>query len=550
MNFIAKTLLPFIILSICACKEDVAERKIVQETPPQENVAEACIPAENVDMGKVDVDTLKVEKMVDSVRLPDTSFASASKISYSVTITDKSSSGELASLEDAYASAPGIFTFRGGQKRDMPYEGFVKGEPSSIKVAWAFTTAVDNQKTKLGVWGGGSGWTGQPVYVHWPDSVFENMKRNHAGLTQDFSKDEIMVGSLSSNIYFINFENGQKSRKPVNVENPIKGSVSLDPSLDGKLYFGHGVPKTDASPFAMGYIDLRTQKIRYLINRDRNGWRPWGGNDASPLVVGQFLFNVSENGTIYKFNRTSGNLSLHSTLRYRVKGVAPGMESSIAVFKNYGYIADNNGNIICVNLDTMKPVWLYENHDDTDATVVVEVVDGVPYVYSSCEIDRQGDSGISRFVKLNGLTGKLVWEIQFKCNRATVQKKHFDGGMYSTPLLGRGDCDSLLFTTICTHNPKFAGNFVAINRITGKIVYQRPLKRYAWSSPVAFYDENKKLYVAVGDCAGNMYIFEGSTGRQILVQKVGDNFESSPVVVGNSMVVGSRGKTIYRVDVE
>ena len=65
-----------------------------------------------------------------------------------------------------------------------------------------------------------------------------------------------------------------------------------------------------------------------------------------------------------------------------------------------------------------------------------------------------------------------------------------------------------------------------------------------------FYNENGKLYVVQGDCAGNMYILEGATGKRLFWQKIGDNFESSPAVVDNALVVGSRGKIIFKMLVE
>ncbi|MDE6782490.1 MAG: dehydrogenase, partial [Paramuribaculum sp.] len=56
-----------------------------------------------------------------------------------------------------------------------------------------------------------------------------------------------------------------------------------------------------------------------------------------------------------------------------------------------------------------------------------------------------------------------------------------------------------------------------------------------------------EMYVVTGDCAGRMYLIRGRDGEIINVQQIGANFESSPVVVGNSLVVGSRGKSIYKI---
>ena len=60
-----------------------------------------------------------------------------------------------------------ILTFRGGFQRGTPSIGTLGGRPDTINVAWQFSTAVDTLKGKYGYWGGGAGWTGQPLLVHW-----------------------------------------------------------------------------------------------------------------------------------------------------------------------------------------------------------------------------------------------------------------------------------------------------------------------------------------------------------------------------------------------
>jgi outer membrane protein assembly factor BamB len=269
-------------------------------------------------------------------------------------------------------------------------------------------------------------------------------------------------------------------------------------------------------------------------------------------VAGGFLFWPGENGTIYKFVRSQGRLHPVASLRYREAGGygAAGVESSLAVCRNYGYFADNHGNIMCINLDKMAPVWRYDNHDDTDATVVLDVAGDVPYLYTCSEVDRQGNSGVACMVALNGLTGEEVWKTGFQCQKAFRGAKSSDGGMYSTPVLGSGDCSHLLFTTICDHNPAFHGKAVAIDRSDGRIVWEHSLKHYAWSSPVVFLNEQGKLFLFQGDCAGNVYLLDGLTGERLFTDHVANNFESSPVVVGDCVVVGSRGNTIYKFRIQ
>jgi hypothetical protein len=95
-----------------------------------------------------------------------------------------------------------------------------------------------------------------------------------------------------------------------------------------------------------------------------------------------------------------------------------------------------------------------------------------------------------------------------------------------------------------------AGTFVAIDRNSGNIVYKTSLKFYSWTSPVAFYTPNNKMYIFTGDVLGNLYLIEASSGKIIYTMRGGNNFESSPVVIGNSVVVGSRGREIHKFTIQ
>ncbi|MBQ5457965.1 MAG: dehydrogenase, partial [Bacteroidales bacterium] len=157
--------------------------------------------------------------------------------------------------------------------------------------------------------------------------------------------------------------------------------------------------------------------------------------------------------------------------------------------------------------------------------------------------------GISYLVKLNALTGERVWEQQIECKKMILGGKHFVGGMYSTMLLGTGNCSDLLFTNICTNDPPSAGKFYAISKATGEIVYSQKLKHYAWSSPVAITNDKDEMFVLTFDCVGHAYIIDGKTGEFLITKLIGINFESSPIIIGNNVVIGSRGTNIYKLTI-
>lgn len=465
--------------------------------------------------------------------LPDTAYPSAADVKYTLEIND-TIDGHIESLEDLYASAPGIFTFRGGLKRDAAYNGTLDGVPSDIVVDWTYHTGTS------ATWGGGSGWTGQPLYVEWPA---ESRKEGLASVER-----EIMVGSLDGKVHFINYDSGEESRKPIGRGNPIKGTISLDPTLNGNLYVGEGIP--DIHPFGAYVIDLSTSQITHMWGEDHKAPRKWYAYDSSAIRLGRFLFRPGENGCLYKFAiQPKGKLTLQSALRYKVDGVAPGIESSMAIYGNYGITADNRGNVICTNLETMRPVWLVRLGDDDDASMVIEVENGTPYVYASTEIDKQGMTGKAAFAKIRVTDGTVMWQRKFEGARAKLGEKFFDGGFYATPLLGTGNCKDLIFSSRVLNTQKQNGELIALNRKTGETVWSSPLKRYGWSSPVAMSAKDGHMYIVVGDGAGNMYVFDGINGEQLVCKNIGNNFESSPAVVGSSLVMGTRGNSIFKMTV-
>ena len=183
------------------------------------NAKVAVTPEENLD-----------SVIVELKRLPDTCYASAKTLSWDVTVHDTSTAGTLQYLYDPYEDTTwNVLTFRGGQRRDMPKAGQLDTIPSLLQIVWQFETEYDRDSTQFGTWGGGSGWTGQPLYVDW-------------GEREGYpSKQEILVGSLCGRVYRLDFQTGEPSRDDIFIGNVLKGTLSLDPDLNGLLYVGHGV---------------------------------------------------------------------------------------------------------------------------------------------------------------------------------------------------------------------------------------------------------------------------------------------------------------------
>lgn len=454
--------------------------------------------------------------------LPDTMYESAKAVVYEVDILD-SSDLTLKDTKDYYREGNGM-TFRKNAMRNADFGGKVTGTPSTIEIAWEARTDNGNIKTKLGTWGGGTGWTGQPTYRK--------------------ATNEIIISSLCGKVYSLNFDTGKETAAPMDAHNPTKGSPSLDPEFDN-LYVGQGIAATESIERMV--FDLKKHEMTTAFRFDNKAWRGWSGCDGSAVVVGGYLFWGCENGMLYKYRRSQGKLDIVAAMRYRVNGCAPGIESSLCAYRNYGFFGDNHGNVICVNLNTMKPVWYYDLHDDIDASIVCCVEDGKPFLYAACEVDRQGHEGICHFVKLNALDGSQIWEQQIPCKRITIGEKTLDGGMFCTPLPGTGNCKDLIFANICRNGIDGAqGEFTAFNRKDGSITYKVKLNNFAWSSPVGFTNEKDELFIFTGDASGYLYIIRGSNGEVLFSKLMGNNMESSPLVLGNAAVVGMRQNGIRK----
>lgn len=494
------------------------------------------------------MDSFAVKK--EAASFPDTMLPSAEKIFYMIDTFALDTGSTLDGMDDLYQDADGVFTFRGTPSRNPNFFGRLHGDSINIAVEWVFQTKIDTTLTCHGRWGGGTGWTGQPLYIHWPDSSVSQFQSTNDTLFNRITSQELVVASLCGHLYFLDFLTGQETRPSIDTRNILKGTPSIHPQLNGNLYVGHGVPKS--GPFGHAVFDLYKHQQKQFFGKDRSAWRRWGAYDSSPLVIGSYLFRPGENGTLYKYLIEADTLRLHSTLRYSLSShkYTYGIESSLAACRNYGYVADNAGNIICLNLNTLKPVWHYKNHDDTDATPVIDMEGDIPYLYTGCEVDRQGSTGLSYFVKLNGLTGEKIWEDTLRARRIILDEKTLDGGMYSSPLLGGGDCSNMIFSNFCINTLAEKGCLAAFDKQDGSILYRTPTKQYSWSSPVAFYNDNDEMFLFTADAAGYVYLIKGKTGEIVASKRIGSNFESSPIVVDDKIIIGSRGNKILKISLE
>lgn len=468
-------------------------------------------------------------------------------------VTPTKPSALLWNFGDKYTDIEGVLTFRGGNYRQNAAYGNVKTPIKGIQKMWQASIPSTGS-----MWGGGSGWTGQPLLIKWPRDTkkFMNIAQNYRN---DDAFVEVIQASLNGTVNFFDLKTGKRTRPVIKIGNSIKGTPSLDSTGLPILYVGDGIKESNRIGFRLFNL-INQKEIHFENGFNSKAPRRWPAFDGSALFTpdGKYLLVGGENGLMYQmklnavFNPKNGALSIApkvttvSSAYSKGKYVAQsrlGMENSAAAYKDLLFISDNSGYIRCYN-SKMAEVWRYKNLDDTDASIGIEVENGRPMLYSGCEVDHQGKEGNSRIIKLDGLTGKVVWSRTFKCY-SLFGESPSNGGMVSSPIIGKGQMSDRIVLTLCRTPKLTSGLMMALDKKTGKTIWQYQMPTYAWPSPVAVYDELGKAYIFQNDRLGNLRIVDGASGKLISAQKIDSYLEASPVVYNNLMVFTSRTGKMY-----
>ncbi|QRK07375.1 PQQ-binding-like beta-propeller repeat protein [Archangium violaceum] len=451
---------------------------------------------------------------------------------------------------ERYSEIPGVFTFRGGPTRTGGSWGTCPLRERKLEVAWIATTGRGR-----GHWGGGAGWTGQPAIVQWPAVIRHSMGRLGPRRFEN-GFVEVIQGSLDGSVYFLELRTGRPTRPPIPTGNPIKGSVSLDPRGYPLLFVGQGIP--ESKPIGLRVYNLIThQQIFFLPGRDAKSPRKgWGAFDSSGLLnraTDSYIVG-GENGLFYvlRLNTDFDTITLTlkvrpEILRYRY---APpgrthyGIENSLSVVGNLALFADNGGTLQALDLRTFKPVWTFAAGDDTDASLAVEREGERPVLYTGTEVDKTGPRGQSWLRKLDGLTGKVLWERAYPCQGAREPKK-IDAGVFATPLVGTGDVSGQVVFTLSRCPDFSSGLMVALDKATGAELWRRPLAHFAWSSPTSCRDEQGHSFILQGDISGQVNLLDARTGEVLHSLQLKGGIEASPAVFDDMAVLATRGEWIY-----
>ncbi len=504
---------------------------------------------ENIETQETNLESIQEsEEPLTSIQ---TSYLSSDILTYK-TSTEFEHSEEVI-FQNKYSDIEGIFTFRGNSLRNSPSFGKVDIKEENLEIAWQFNTSSSS-------WGGGAGWTGQPSIVKWPKELRASMNiYDEFKNKEDFT--EVIYASLDGSVYFLELESGKQTRDKIKVGNPIKGSVSVDPRGIPLLYVGEGINESGVVGFNI-YSLIDGSKLYELSGKDSFANRGWPAFDSSAIVneATDSVIVGGENGLLYNiklntnYNKEENTISIEPKVnKYNFSSKANqgrlGIENSVAVYANLAYFADNGGVIQCVDMNTLQPVWTIDGFDDIDATLTIDIEDSKPYVYCGNEVDHQGTKGVSKLKKIDGITGEIIWEKEFEC-QSLLGKSPVNGGLMATNVIGKNNIDNLVIFSLARYEGFNKGGSIALDKQTGEVVWESLFDNYMWSSPVDVYDDEGNGYIIQGDSAGNLHILDGKTGQKLNSITLNANIESSPAVFNNTLVVATRGGSIYGVKIK
>lgn len=483
----------------------------------------------------------------------------------------------------AYASIPGVLTFGGNAYRNSFTYGEARVAQRTLVKKWEIPLgslrAEDNAlRSSLGDLTG-TGFTGMPLLAEWPAQT-----RAHLGIGETFKQKEgfveAIVPAMDGNIYFMDLETGEQTREPIALGVIMKGGAALDPRGYPLLYVGQSIPSTseDGTYGAwMRVIDLITNEVVWSFGgRDRFAYRAWQGYSASPLVHAETdtLLVPGENGALYtlklnsRYDEAAGEVTLApgplEKYRYTGDGYAyreqadrrwVGFEGSLAVFRQYGFLADNGGRLQCIDLNSLQLQYVVDITDNTDSTPVIEedAAAGTFYLYTANTVDKQAGAASARqgkalHRKIDGRTGEVLWERAYTAAYGT-ETSH--GGTYATPHVGRGSIAGLVIYSMTmmhvtyeqegAEQESYGGWIIAYDKNTGEEVWRHTQQNNYWSSPAVVYDENETAYLIQGDRDGKLQLWDPLAGTLLFELDLGSAIESTPSVFGNMLVVGTRG---------
>lgn len=461
---------------------------------------------------------------------------------------------------DEYTDAEGIITFRGNNFRDGGSYGLANLTEYKFGQSWSVGTGTLSYGGET--WSG-SGWVGQPLIVRWPEKTKAVMNM-YDWAKQDDGLVEVIYATMDGNIYFLDLNTGKKTRDTLNMGYTFKGSGALDPRGYPILYVGAGYDSVNgrARAFIVSLIDYEV--LHTFGDDDIGGFSLRGALsyfDGSPLVDAETdqLIYPGENGIIYiiklntDYDPAAGTLSIApETVKWRYSGTRTsskfwvGMEDSPVIWRNRLIVADNGGNLMCLNLNTLTLDWVQDILDDSNGSPVLSLEDDHPYIYISTSFHEGWRSWTTAPVpifKIDAENGEIVWRTDYECRT----ESGVSGGVQSTIALGRNALEGRVYVTVARTGGIDNGVLACLDRETGEVLWEHR-SSYTWSSPVLVYNADGGGSVIYCNYYGQtMFLLDGLTGEVYDTFNLQGGVEASPAAYENTVVVGTRQCKIWGI---
>ncbi|MCR5206127.1 MAG: PQQ-binding-like beta-propeller repeat protein [Lachnospiraceae bacterium] len=475
-------------------------------------------------------------------------------------------------LLNGISDISGLVTFRGNYSRSKSSTG----TPSVTKEKfaeskWTYNTGKILKSNGVDYWSG-NGWTGQPLLAKWSSETKAVMNLNESAKNKD-GLIEVIYPGMDGSIHFLDIETGEETRPEIYVGMTFKGTASLYP--DGKtplLFCGSGDAQT--GPFGENvsqrfYIySLIDGTLLYESGyNDDFAPRIWHAYDSSPVIdpITDTLIYPGENGVIYtmklntSYDEAAGTLSVAPSdivkfsfdipEKYAEGGTLWGSECSACVWNGYLFIGDNGGSIYCLDLNSMKMVWINDVAEDINSSPIFETDGGNHFLYVATTLKYGYNShnmGKASIYKMNAVTGEIIWRKPYEVH--TV--KGYAGGVLSTGALGTGLVSDYIFYSVSKTPDLEGGYLVALDKHTGEEVWTKKLDMYSWSSTVFFTSEQGKNYLIQGCQNGDLILFDAKTGNVLDTVNFGSGIEATPALYGNRLILATRSEKIFGVKIE
>ena len=476
----------------------------------------------------------------------------------------------------------GVMTFRGDNFRRNAAVGTLSAAPTGLKEKWHAESGSSRGTNQTYY---GYGWTGQPVIARWSTQVREGSNLFEKKINTKALK-EVIIAGMDGNIRFLDLADGELTRNSIKLGYPMRGTPTLHTGGYPFMSVGQFARKMKVKTGKIGLrqYNLYSQKEQKLLDGlDGKYHRPL--ND-----VGSFETSALIDRTNAKVLTIDPSITV---MNYKVKGQKStallAIESSPAVYDKYVYMANMGGVLMCIDTDTLKPVWAVNTGDSVMAAVAMDMQirenaqetpvpadtgdednpkDKAPadnrelslYTANMLNNRKKGDSDI-QIRRYDALSGKEIWKTSVGVTKGKKDKD--DVGAKASPVIGQHELNNLVYFTVTGLSDEgrqelgLSGEMpavlIALEKASGKIVWSYGLSSRSESSPIAVYDEKGNGWIIQCEQNGTIHLLEGLTGSVVDTMQLNAEIEASPAAYGSTVVIGTTGKNtsfVYGIELE